>query len=104
MPERTCSAIRAEVKKPSAHTTNTKGGNPFIAGIILGSTKYQRNTWTSRGILRNNSTQALPKRTSQGLSGKVRATPTSDPSTMAMSNPPNDTASVQPQACTIQCR
>ena len=104
MPERSCSAIRAEVKKPSAHTTSTKGGRSRIGGIILGSTKYQMNTCTSRGMLRNSSTQALPKRTSHGLFGSVRSVPMIEPTTSATNSAVSATLTVQPQAWNIHCR
>jgi hypothetical protein len=55
--------MRAEVKNPSASTTNTKPGTDLSAGKIAGITWYHRKICTSSGILRNNSTQALPSRT-----------------------------------------
>ena len=55
-------------------------------------------------MLRNNSTQALPRRTSQGLSGKVRTVPTTAPTTMATSQALPATASVQRQASSIHSR
>jgi hypothetical protein len=60
-----------------------KLGTSFIDRESAGTTWYQRKIWTSSGMLRNSSTQALPKRTSQGLLGSVRSVPTSAPSTSA---------------------
>ena len=79
-------------------------GSSFIAGKILGTTKYQMKIWTSSGTLRNNSTHALASRTSHGLSGRVRSVPTSAPTTMATTHEAPATASVQPQASIIHCR
>ena len=104
MPERTCSAIRADVKNPSAKTTSRKLGTAFIGGISAGITWYQRKICTSSGILRNSSTQALPKRTHQGLSGSVRNMPMMKPATSAISSASRDTDTVQPQADIIHCR
>ena len=81
-----------------------KGGKLFIGGISLGSTKYHKKICTSSGILRNNSTQALPNRTSHGLSGKVRRVPTIEPTTNASSSALSETDTVQPHACSIHCR
>ena len=55
-------------------------------------------------MLRNSSTQALPKRTSQGLSGSVRIVPMIEPTTSASTRPQTDTDSVQPQADSIHCQ
>jgi len=70
----------------------------------LGTTKYHRKICTSSGMLRNSSTQALPRRTSQGLSGKVRMVPTTAPTTMATSQALAATANVQRQASSIHSR
>ena len=104
MPERTCSAIRAEVKKPRASTTSTKPETDFIAGNSEGTTWYQRKICTSRGMLRKNSTHALPKRTTHGWSGKVRNVPITIPAANASSSASNETEMVQPQADNIQSR
>ncbi len=72
-----------------------------MAGISAGMTWYQRKICTSSGMLRNSSTQALPRRTSHGLSGSVRMMPTSEPSTSATMSASSDTESVQPQAESI---
>ena len=81
-----------------------KGGKLFMGGISLGSTKYHRNICTSSGMLRNNSTHALPNRTSQGLSGKVRRVPIIEPITSASSSADKETDTVQPHAWSIHCR
>ncbi|KAF1041215.1 MAG: hypothetical protein GAK34_03033 [Delftia tsuruhatensis] len=104
MPERTCSAIRAEVKKPSASTTSTKPGRDFSAGKMDGTTWYHMKMWTSSGILRNSSTQALPSRTIHGRSGSVRSVPISEPTINAINSDSSDTEMVQPQADSIQSR
>ncbi|MNY39085.1 hypothetical protein D3C86_1737520 [compost metagenome] len=92
------------MKKPKASTTSTKPGTDFIAGTKAGTTWYQRKIWTSNGTLRNSSTQALPKRTSHGLSGSVRSTPITPPATNANINASSDTDTVHPQADSIQSR
>jgi len=64
MPVRTCSATRAEVKKPRAITAVENSGSgmdcfiqmPRLCGTSSGSTKYHRNICTISGILRNTST------------------------------------------------
>src|SRR5437899_8509227 len=104
MPERNCSAIRDEVKKPRAKTTNSNGGTRAKIGKIFGTTWYHRKICTSSGMLRNSSTQPLPKRTSQGLFGSVRITPTIEPITRATTSEQSDTATVQPQAETSHCQ
>ncbi len=96
--------MRAEVKKPSASTTSTKGDRLFMGGIRAGATWYHKKICTSSGMLRNSSTHALPKRTSQGLLGKVRITPMMEPTTSATSSAVSDTPTVQPQALKIQLR
>ena len=101
MPARTCSAIRAEVKKPSANTTSTKPGTCWNGGNIVGTTKYQRKICTSSGMLRNSSTQTLARRTSHGLFGSVRKVPISAPSDTATTQEQPATDSVQPQASII---
>src|SRR5690606_15238181 len=101
---RTCSAIRAEVKKPSAKTTSTKPETDFIAGKMDGTTWYQIKICTSNGILRKNSTHALPKRTVQGRFSKVRKVPITTPTASASSSAKMDTETVQPQADSIQSR
>ncbi len=75
-----------------------------MAGKILGTTKYQMKIWTSKGTLRNSSTQALAKRTSHGLFGKVRSVPTSAPNSMAITHDAPATDSVQPHASNIHCK
>jgi hypothetical protein len=104
MPERNCSAMRAEVKKPSAKTTRMKGGRAAMTGNSFGTTWYQRKICTSSGTLRNSSTQALPKRTSHGLSGSVRIVPMTEPTISASARPQTETDSVQPQADSIHCQ
>ena len=104
MPARNCSAIRAEVNKPRAITTNKKPGNCCMGGISLGSTKYHKKICTSKGMLRNNSTQTLAKRTSHGLSCKVRKTPMTVPANIATNQAQTATDSVHPQASIIQDR
>ncbi len=104
MPERTCSAIRAEVKKPSANTTSTKPGSDFMAGKIDGTTWYHTKMCTSSGMLRNSSTQALPSRTVHGRPSSVRSVPTSEPTTSATASDSKETDTVQPQADSIQSR
>ena len=104
MPERTCSAIRAEVKKPSANTTSTKPGTPFMAGISVGSTWYHKKICTSSGMLRNSSTHALPRRTTIGLLGRVRKVPITAPRISASNSASTETETVQPQADSIQSR
>ena len=59
-----------------------------------GTTKYQRNICTRRGMLRKNSTQALPSRTSHG-EVVVRIVPITEPSASAMIHEQAETASVQ---------
>jgi hypothetical protein len=75
-----------------------------MAGITLGTTKYHRKICTSSGMLRNSSTQALPRRTSQGLLGSVRKVPIRAPTLTATTQDAPATASVQPQASIIHCR
>ncbi|MCY1366986.1 hypothetical protein D9M69_538980 [compost metagenome] len=104
MPERTCSAIRAEVKQPRANTTSRKHGTPCKTGNIEGNTWYQRKICTSKGMLRNSSTQALPRRTTMGRSGSVRSVPITTPITSASSSASSATDTVQPQADSIQSR
>ena len=104
MPERTCSAIRAEVKKPSASTTRTKPDTPRITGNSVGTTWYHRKICTSSGMLRNSSTHAFPRRTTMGLSCRVRKVPTSEPTTKAKAKASTDTDTVQPHADSIQSR
>jgi len=70
-------------------------------GSTAGMTWYQRKICTSSGMLRNSSTQALPRRTSHGLSGSVRMMPTSEPSTRATISASSATDTVQPQAESI---
>ena len=103
MPAPTCSAIRAEVKKPKASTTRTKLGTPLSTGNKAGITWYQMNTCTSNGMLRNNSVQVLPKATNARL-GAVRKIPIMLPSTSATTSASNATLKVQPQADNIQSR
>ncbi len=103
MPARTCSAIRAEVKKPSANTTSTKLGTARSDRKIDGMTWYQRKIWTSSGMLRNSSVQALPMKTSS-LLGVVRRMPISEPNRRAMISASTATDIVQPQADIIQRR
>ncbi|EKD96749.1 MAG: hypothetical protein ACD_23C01292G0001 [uncultured bacterium] len=55
-------------------------------------------------MLRNNSTQALPSRTTTGRSCNVRRVPMNDPKTSASSSASTDTDTVQPQADSIQSR
>lgn len=104
MPERTCSAMRAEVKKPSANTTSTKPGTSRMAGNMVGTTWYHRKICTSSGMLRNSSTHALPRRTTMGRSGRVRSVPTRMPITSASNRASSETDTVQPQADSIQSR
>ena len=66
----------------------------FSGGMNSGTTKYQRNICTSSGMLRKNSTQTLPARTSQGLS-VVRMVPITEPSASAITHEQAETASVQ---------
>ena len=102
MPARTCSEIRAEVKKPSAKTTRTKLGTLRSERKIDGMTWYQRKIWTRSGMLRKSSVQALPSSTS-GLLGVVRRIPISEPTTRAtMSDAP--ATERQPHADIIQRR
>ena len=103
MPALTCSAMRAEVKKPSASTTSTKLGTPRSTRNIDGMTWYQRKSCTSRGMLRNNSVQALPIATNH-LLGVVRKMPISEPTDKATTSAHTATESVQPQALSIQLR
>src|SRR5215472_16272044 len=102
MPARTCSAIRAEVNSPRHRTAET---NCALAGSVCtiqllsggmnsGTTKYQRNICTSSGMLRKNSTQALPRRTSHG-DVVVRIVPITEPSAIAITHEQAETASVQ---------
>lgn len=108
MPARTCSAIRADVKKPrpiTAGTNEPHGGaicfsaSPSALGRSSGSTKYQRKSWTSSGMLRKSSTHALPSRTAH-FDGVVRITPTTEPSTSAITHAHAAVASVQPSPWT----
>ena len=103
MPALTCSEMRAEVKKPSAKTTRMKLGNACSGLKIDGMTWYQRKIWTSSGMLRNSSVQALPSRTNH-LFGVVRRMPISEPTTSATMRASTATDSVQPQADSIQSR
>jgi hypothetical protein len=104
MPARTCSAMRALVKKPSANTTRMKLGTPLQRLMkIDGSTWYQRKICTSSGMLRNSSVQALPMNTSR-LSGAVRRMPISEPTASATTSASTATLSVQPQADISQSR
>ena len=103
MPARTCSEIRAEVKKPIANTTSMKLGIARSDRKIDGMTWYQRKIWTSSGMLRNSSVQALPIETS-ALLGVVRRMPMIEPTSRATTRARAATASVQPQAVIIQCR
>ena len=75
-----------------------------MAGIILGTTKYQIKICTSKGMFLNNSTQALASLTSHGLLGSVRTVPINAPTSMATTQDAPATASVQPQASNIHCR
>ena len=104
MPALTCSATRAEVNRPSARITSSVDGTPCSTGNTPGTTKYQRKICTSSGTLRNNSTQALPMRTSQGLLGSVRMVPMTRPATSATTSADSATVKVQPQAERIQLR
>ena len=97
MPARTCSATRDEVKKPRASTTSRKLGTLLRMGNMAGTTWYQRKICTSSGMLRKSSTQALPRRTSQGF-GVVRSVPTTEPSTKATTQAQAATERVQPHA------
>jgi hypothetical protein len=72
--------------------------------MSAGMTWYQRKICTSSGMLRNNSTHALPNRTSHGLSGSVRMMPISEPSTSATTSASSATDTVQPQAESIHCQ
>ena len=64
MPARTCSAMRAEVNRPRqiVAVKNSLAGisclthSDRLRGRSSGTTKNQRNIWTSRGMLRNSST------------------------------------------------
>src|SRR5438270_12537139 len=94
MPALTCSAIRAEVKKPSANTTSTKLGIARSDRKIVGITWYQRKIWTSSGMLRNSSVQPLPSATNH-LFGVVRKMPISEPTKSAPINARIDNDSVQ---------
>ena len=95
--------MRAEVKKPSANTTRMKLGTPRSVVKIDGTTWYQRKIWTSSGMLRNSSVQALPSATSH-LFGVVRRMPISEPTSSATTSAHTATESVQPQADNIQSR
>ncbi|MNV35344.1 hypothetical protein D3C71_1267900 [compost metagenome] len=55
-------------------------------------------------MLRNSSTQALPKRTIMGRSCKVRSVPIKEPNTSASTKASTETDTVQPQADSIQSR
>jgi hypothetical protein len=111
MPARTCSATRAEVKKPrhSAAVTNSLAGmsclthRPQSGGSNSGTTKNQRNICTSSGMLRNSSTQAAPSAASPRC-GAVRSVPTAMPINSASSQAVSDTASVQPSPVASQSR
>src|SRR6185369_1244244 len=103
MPARTCSEIRAEVKKPSAKTTSTKLGTLRSVRKIDGMTWYQRKIWTSSGMLRKSSVQALPRNTKKRL-GVVRRIPISEPKTSATISESTATEIVQPHADIIQRR
>ena len=66
MPARTCSLTRAAVKSPSPSTAGTNDAHGGVICLIAvthrlaaadsGSTKNQRNSCTSSGMLRNSST------------------------------------------------
>ena len=103
MPAFTCSATRAEVKKPRPSTTRMKGGTSLNGGTRVGTTWYQRKIWTSSGMLRKSSVQALP-RTTRPLFGTVRRIPIRAPTTSATTRAVSDTATVQPQAENSQLR
>ena len=75
-----------------------------MAGKIFGITKYQMKICTSSGTFLNSSTQALARRVSHGLLGRVRSVPISPPTTMATIHDAPATANVQPQASNIHCR
>ena len=76
----------------------------FIAGNTAGTTWYHKKICTSNGMLRKNSTHALPKRTAHLLSGSVRMVPITMPATKASTKASNATDTVQPHADSIQSK
>ncbi len=89
MPEATCTATRADMKNPMPMTAVRNGASgscfsqtPQAAGSRSGTTKYHRNNWTSSGMLRNNSIQALA-RNGAVRPGSVRDMPTREPTVKA---------------------
>src|SRR5260221_14042515 len=101
MPAFTCSAIRADVKKPSAITTAMKSGTLCSGFQIDGMTWYQRKICTSSGMFRKSSVHALPIHTN-ALTGGVRRMPISEPTVSATTSEHPETRSVQPHADIIQ--
>ena len=77
---------------------------PTEVGSSSGMMKYQMNSCTRMGMLRNNSTQALARRTTQGRSGSVRRVPMTDPNRIATTQAQAATARVQRHASIIHCR
>ena len=71
---------------------------------MAGNTWYHRKMCTSSGMLRKNSTHALPRRTVHGLWGKVRSVPTTAPTIKAITSDNSETEIVQPQADSSQSR
>ena len=111
MPARTCSATRAEVNNPRHSTAETNCAfaglvctiQLFSGGMNSGTTKYHRNICTSSGMLRKNSTQALPKCTIHEVL-VVRIVPMIEPSAIAMTQAHADTASVHSMPETMSCQ
>jgi hypothetical protein len=103
MPARTCSEMRAEVKKPSASATSTK------LGIELQRREERRHHVVPEEDLhqqRDVAEQLGPgvAQPDQRLLGVVRKMPISEPTTSATTRASSATDSVQPQADNIQCR
>ena len=80
-----------------------KLGTSFSGGISEGTTWYQMKIWTSSGMLRKSSVQALPRKLSP-LLGTVRKMPIREPTHSATTRASTATLSVQPQAEIIQSK
>ena len=104
-PARTCSATRADMKKPMPAAAITNGASckdlsqsPAATGTTSGSTKYHRNNCTSRGTLRNSSTHAAAAPCASRF-GTVRSTPIAHPTARATTQASRDTSSVVTRPC-----
>ncbi len=113
MPVRTCSHTRAAVNRPRHTTTLIKADvvgfksclnhSCSPSGSRSGTRKYQMNSCTSKGTLRNSSTYAVAIPETSRL-GTVRITPRIDPSSKAMIQAEMAMAMVHPRPVMYQSR